>query len=648
MNLISSDLELVRDIVNQSVGIRFTGVDIPQGATIVNAYVQFQVDETTSEATSLTIEGEDIDDATPFTSSDWDISSRARTLADVSWSPEAWLKAGQAGTDQRTPDLSSVIQEIVNQSGWSIGNSLVVIITGTGKRVAESYDIDQGGAPLLHVEYNQPPTADAGPDQTVNEGDMVTLDASNSKDPDDGIAFFEWTQLSGPPVTFSDPTDVQPTIITPNVGQEGESLTVQLTVTDNGGLKSHDTCIVLIQPSVLPTVYEDAEDGSTSNWAVYDNTPSGATVSNVFDSDRGSRVIELSGSGAENSYRLYLEEGSWWHNSSQFVIEWSMKYSEDFTIYIYVETTAGRRWLDYTPVNYDDLGSGQHIYHGLGSDIVDGQWHTFVRDLQADLQEAQPWVSIVEVNGFLIRGSGFVDDIKLLRMQIWEGDYDINTEADLEALSTHTSITGNLSITDTSLTHLNGLERLLHIYGYLYIDNNAALESLEGLNNLESIGKGLWTDPRNPQNSFEMSLCVSNNAALTSLQGLDSLKSTEGGLSVWDNAALTSLGGLNNLTSIEGSLFITNNDNLVSLQDLSDLTSIGETSNGVVSLGLVIGGNDALEGLGLDNLNSVSKTFFIFSNPELCTSLAEHLRDQVISRQGIDGNINISGNKACP
>jgi hypothetical protein len=46
-----------------------------------------------------------------------------------------------------------VIQEIVNRSGWASGNSLVLIVTGTGKRTAESYNGDQAGAALLHVEY---------------------------------------------------------------------------------------------------------------------------------------------------------------------------------------------------------------------------------------------------------------------------------------------------------------------------------------------------------------------------------------------------------------------------------------------------------------------------------------------------------------
>jgi hypothetical protein len=130
------------------------GVGIPQGATIVNAYVQFQVDEPNSVATSLTIEGEAVDDAPTFTYAAGNISSRARTTAAVSWSPVPWTTKGEAGPDQRTPDITPVIQEIVSRPGWSSGNSLVIIVTETGERVAESYNGDQDGAPLLHVEYS--------------------------------------------------------------------------------------------------------------------------------------------------------------------------------------------------------------------------------------------------------------------------------------------------------------------------------------------------------------------------------------------------------------------------------------------------------------------------------------------------------------
>ncbi|MDL1938645.1 hypothetical protein FBQ94_06290 [Candidatus Jettenia sp. AMX1] len=66
MLLSSTDLDLVFDKYNQVIGIRFNGVDIPKNATITNAYIQFKADEITSEATSLTIQGEDVDNAVAF------------------------------------------------------------------------------------------------------------------------------------------------------------------------------------------------------------------------------------------------------------------------------------------------------------------------------------------------------------------------------------------------------------------------------------------------------------------------------------------------------------------------------------------------------------------------------------------------------
>jgi len=149
----NSDLELVLDRRMQTVGVRFNGVTIPQGATIVNAYVQFQVDETTTEATALTIQGEAHDNAPTFVNISRNISGRTRTNAAALWAPVPWETVGAAGPDQQTPDIASVIQEIVSRPGWTSGNSLVIIITGTGKRVAESYNGDQAGAPLLRVEY---------------------------------------------------------------------------------------------------------------------------------------------------------------------------------------------------------------------------------------------------------------------------------------------------------------------------------------------------------------------------------------------------------------------------------------------------------------------------------------------------------------
>ena len=101
--------------------------------------------------TSLTIVGQAADGAQTFVNSIGDISSRAKTAASVNWSPAGWTSIG--AVDQ-TPDLSAIIQEIVNRPGWVSGNSLVLITTkDTGKREAASFEANSAQAPLLHIEY---------------------------------------------------------------------------------------------------------------------------------------------------------------------------------------------------------------------------------------------------------------------------------------------------------------------------------------------------------------------------------------------------------------------------------------------------------------------------------------------------------------
>jgi hypothetical protein len=155
----SSDLEMVSTSEdgggNQVVGLRFPAVSVPRESNIVQAFIQFQADESDSEATVLTIRGEATDDALTFAPSLFDISSRPKTLASVPWSPPAW-QSGASGPDQQTPGISSIIQEIVNRSGWSSGNALTILIDGQGKRVAEAADRNPT-LPRLHVEFIPPP-----------------------------------------------------------------------------------------------------------------------------------------------------------------------------------------------------------------------------------------------------------------------------------------------------------------------------------------------------------------------------------------------------------------------------------------------------------------------------------------------------------
>ena len=164
----------------QTIGMRFAGIDIPQGAAVGAAWIQFEADEVQSEATFLTIQGQDADHAATFTTTAFNVSSRPRTSATVGWEPVAWTTVAAAGPDQRTPDLTSIIQEIVDRPGWAAGNAIAVVVTGSGHRTARAYDSKPAAAPLLHIELaagpvNRAPVVNAGPDQTITWPDTVDV-----------------------------------------------------------------------------------------------------------------------------------------------------------------------------------------------------------------------------------------------------------------------------------------------------------------------------------------------------------------------------------------------------------------------------------------------------------------------------------------
>ena len=158
IDLTSSDLELGAEGGGgdaQVQGIRFRDILIPSGATITSATIQFTVDEADDEPTSVLIYGELSPDAAAYTDATGDITARPRTTAVVEWNDiPNWDTAGTAGPDQLTPDLSSIVQEIIEQEGWN-GNAMAFIIEGTenSERTAESFDGDQGAAALLHIDY---------------------------------------------------------------------------------------------------------------------------------------------------------------------------------------------------------------------------------------------------------------------------------------------------------------------------------------------------------------------------------------------------------------------------------------------------------------------------------------------------------------
>ncbi len=94
------------------------------------------------------------------------------------------------------------------------------------------------------IDQNQPPVADAGTDETVRLGSLVTLDGSASSDPDGGPnpLSFLWAQTAGPVVALTGKTTASPTF-TPN---EKGSYTLSLVVNDGQSDSAADNITITV------------------------------------------------------------------------------------------------------------------------------------------------------------------------------------------------------------------------------------------------------------------------------------------------------------------------------------------------------------------------------------------------------------------
>lgn len=149
--------EIGTNIVDSNM--RFTGVNIDQGENITDAFITFIPVASQSGSPVTRFRGDDQDNA-PAVTSFVDFTGRSRTGADVSYTPPAWV----APTPENSPDISSVIQEIIARPGWNSGNALNIFWETVGPnsavtadfRQADSFNGAPANAPTLTITFGGP------------------------------------------------------------------------------------------------------------------------------------------------------------------------------------------------------------------------------------------------------------------------------------------------------------------------------------------------------------------------------------------------------------------------------------------------------------------------------------------------------------
>ena len=181
-------------------------------------------DQTVEESSTVTLDG----------SHSWDADG---TVVSYSWTQIGGVGVTLSDAASAQPSFTAPYVSLT-------GDALTFELT-----VQDDGGLADTDTVIINVSnVNQAPTADAGPDQTVEESSTVTLDGSHSWDADGTVVSYSWTQIGGVAVTLSETWAAQPNFTAPDVGSEWILLTFQVTVTDDGGLQSQDTCIVQVAP----------------------------------------------------------------------------------------------------------------------------------------------------------------------------------------------------------------------------------------------------------------------------------------------------------------------------------------------------------------------------------------------------------------
>lgn len=134
----------------QLVGLRFQGLPAINGATVTNAFLTMTARRTRSGNTNLQISAELTPNAAAISGNNGDLSARTRTASTINWNN---VQAFSQNSDYNSPDLSAVIQEIINQPTWASGNAILLMLEGSGRRDIYSYNDDPNRAVTLTVSY---------------------------------------------------------------------------------------------------------------------------------------------------------------------------------------------------------------------------------------------------------------------------------------------------------------------------------------------------------------------------------------------------------------------------------------------------------------------------------------------------------------
>ncbi len=202
---------------------------------------------------------------------------------------DSWSWSQVSGTSVALQNADS--QTVSFTSPGSAGDILLRLTVTDDDGASDSDDV------IITVEEsvpppNQPPTANAGSDRNVEQGDSVTVSGSGS-DPDGTISAWAWAQVSGPAVSLSGASSQNVQFTAPDTAGD---ILLRLTVTDDDGASDSDDVIITVEEapgpdtttgetlaSMLPVINEARGEGRDCGGTFYPAQPALQWSSSLAD-----------------------------------------------------------------------------------------------------------------------------------------------------------------------------------------------------------------------------------------------------------------------------------------------------------------------------------------------------------------------------
>ena len=179
-------------------------------------------------------------------------------------------------------------------------------VDGFGYRVHDGNLYSEAARVTIAVAaVNDAPIADAGPDQTVAEGEAVSLEGSGT-DPEEEALSYAWSQVSGAPVSLSDAASAAPGFRAPAQLSADAALVFRLVVTDASGADSApDEVTVTVEAGANDAPVADAgadqtvDEGDGVSLQGSGTDPEGEALTFAWSQVSGA-AVELSGADSDS------------------------------------------------------------------------------------------------------------------------------------------------------------------------------------------------------------------------------------------------------------------------------------------------------------------------------------------------------------